>query len=553
MFTNSAAPSDTEPLRLSRWPAPPAGDATADSGAGEGSRPHGIAEALGLLDRSLDAAAAVDLDAEDDRALLAAVQEQERLLSRAMSQQLRLLGAVHRRGSYGLDGAITAASWYRGATRLDAGEATRRVQAADRLASFPSLAEALACGNVTWTHAMAITRAAVPSRIDAIADHEDTLVELALTMPPRVLGVALRRIADHTDPDGSDHREPPSRDRCGPDARRELTVRSTFDGLGEVVGWLEQVDTELLLVLLDAYDEPDPPDTPPKLRRSPAQRRADAFSRLLRAVADAGTAPTVNGIKPHLLLGVDLAELLGLDPSDSSAAAIAELLGALLADADPAALAELLATLAAASDEVCGHEQPPTPQPQDRAPQDRAPDRRTPRPPPPDSAPATQPADDPTPADGRIDLDDLLRPDPAAAARGPRLRRTGPLPWRQACRVALDARVTCVLTMGPWRVVNVGRTMRTLPPWLRPILELRHRRCRGPDCDRPASWTEAHHLDAWTADQGDTDLNRMIPLCTAHHATVTDGTWTVDYDAGTGICTWTGPDGSLRRTLPPAR
>ncbi len=107
--------------------------------------------------------------------------------------------------------------------------------------------------------------------------------------------------------------------------------------------------------------------------------------------------------------------------------------------------------------------------------------------------------------------------------------------------------------MGPWRIVNVGRTMRTLPPWLRPILELRHRRCRGPDCDRPASWAQAHHLDAWTAKHGDTDLNRMIPLCAAHHATVTDGTWAVDFDAGTGICTWTGPDGTIRRTWPPGR
>ncbi len=560
MFADVAAPTDIEPLRLSRWPAAPAGDGVADPGAGVAAGPQGLADALDALDRCLDAVAGVNLDGEDDRDLLTAVQEQERLLNRAMSQQLRLLEAVHRRGSYRLDGAINAAQWYRGATRLDAGEATRRVQAAYRLGSFPQLAEALACGNLTPAHAIAITRAAVPSRSDAIAEHEDTLVELALTMPPRVLGVALRRIADHTDPDGSDHPGPPDPDRCGPDPRRELMVRSNFDGLGEILGWLEQVDTELLLVLLDAYDQPDPPDTPPQRRRSLAQRRADAFSKLLRAVADAGTAPSVNGIKPHLLLGVDLAELLGLDPAAASTAAIAKLLSALLADADPAVLTELLASLTTSRDRDASATDPPDqPASEEQSPQappppdGQTPDEPTwPDPSPQDRCRPARPPGDPAPPTGRVDLDDLLRPDPAAAARGPRLRRTGPLPWWQACRLALDARVTCVLTMGPWRIVNVGRTMRTLPSWLRPILELRHQRCRGPDCERPASWTEAHHLDAWTADHGDTDLNRMIPLCTAHHATVTDGTWTVDYDAGTGVCTWTGPDGAVRRTLPPA-
>lgn len=93
-------------------------------------------------------------------------------------------------------------------------------------------------------------------------------------------------------------------------------------------------------------------------------------------------------------------------------------------------------------------------------------------------------------------------------------------------------------TLGPWRVVNVGRTARTLPAWLRPALEMIHRHCRGPDCDRPAVWTEAHHQTPWDAG-ADTDLNATIPLCKAHHDLVTTGAWNVAFDPDTGRCTWT--------------
>ncbi|HUH06733.1 MAG TPA: HNH endonuclease signature motif containing protein, partial [Egibacteraceae bacterium] len=99
--------------------------------------------------------------------------------------------------------------------------------------------------------------------------------------------------------------------------------------------------------------------------------------------------------------------------------------------------------------------------------------------------------------------------------------------------------------------VNVGRTFRTLPSWLRGILQMMHRQCRGPDCDRPAAWTEAHHQHAWS-DGGDTDLNTTIPLCKAHHDMVTSGQWNVTFDPDTGVCTWTGPQEQIILTNPPA-
>ncbi|MPZ87681.1 MAG: hypothetical protein GEU81_06305 [Nitriliruptorales bacterium] len=120
----------------------------------------------------------------------------------------------------------------------------------------------------------------------------------------------------------------------------------------------------------------------------------------------------------------------------------------------------------------------------------------------------------------------------------------------RARRLALESKVTAVLTMGPWRIVNVGRTHRTLPPWLRAVLEMVHRHCRGPGCDRPLAWTQAHHEHAWEHG-GQTDLNATIPLCQAHHDLITTGRWHVTFDPDTGVCTWTGPDGHTIRTHRP--
>ena len=138
---------------------------------------------------------------------------------------------------------------------------------------------------------------------------------------------------------------------------------------------------------------------------------------------------------------------------------------------------------------------------------------------------------------------------PERATFQDQLQRAGRVdPWVIA-RLIEDAAITIVLTYGPWRVVNVGRTHRTLPAWLRPMPHMLHRRCRGPDCDRPAAWTEAHHEKPW-AQGGHTDLNKTMPLCKFHHDLVTTGGWTVTPDLDHGNCIWTSPTGRVHTTNP---
>ena len=75
-------------------------------------------------------------------------------------------------------------------------------------------------------------------------------------------------------------------------------------------------------------------------------------------------------------------------------------------------------------------------------------------------------------------------------------------------------------------VVDVGRAKRTAQPAQWRAMRARHKTCAWPGCDRPASWTQAHHIDLWR-EGGRTDLQRMVPLCYHHHRLVHEGGWHV--------------------------
>jgi hypothetical protein len=54
----------------------------------------------------------------------------------------------------------------------------------------------------------------------------------------------------------------------------------------------------------------------------------------------------------------------------------------------------------------------------------------------------------------------------------------------------------------------------------------RHPHCCWPGCDRPANWTQAHHLKPW-ARGGNSALDNIIPLCLRHHWMVHEGGWKI--------------------------
>jgi hypothetical protein len=90
------------------------------------------------------------------------------------------------------------------------------------------------------------------------------------------------------------------------------------------------------------------------------------------------------------------------------------------------------------------------------------------------------------------------------------------VPAETVRRLACDAQVSRVITSGRSEPLDVGRTVRVVPPSLRRALSVRDRGCAFPTCDRPVSWCDAHHVRHW-ADGGQTQLSNLVLLCRRHH------------------------------------
>ena len=78
--------------------------------------------------------------------------------------------------------------------------------------------------------------------------------------------------------------------------------------------------------------------------------------------------------------------------------------------------------------------------------------------------------------------------------------------------------------------MDAGRSARTIPPSLRRALVARDRGCRFPGCDRPAEWTDGHHLRHW-AHGGETTLQNLALLCRRHHRRVHEQGWRLEWGA----------------------
>jgi hypothetical protein len=75
-------------------------------------------------------------------------------------------------------------------------------------------------------------------------------------------------------------------------------------------------------------------------------------------------------------------------------------------------------------------------------------------------------------------------------------------------------------------VVNVGRNQRLFTFRQRMALAARDGGCIFPRCDRPPSWTEAHHINEFR-NGGRTDLADGVLLCRHHHLLVHNNGWRV--------------------------
>jgi hypothetical protein len=77
------------------------------------------------------------------------------------------------------------------------------------------------------------------------------------------------------------------------------------------------------------------------------------------------------------------------------------------------------------------------------------------------------------------------------------------------------------------RALDLGRTQRLFSEKQRVVLAAIWGGCAIPGCDRPPSWTEAHHADEWDRDNGATDVSNGVLLCRHHHTWLHTNGWRI--------------------------
>ncbi|MDQ3663354.1 MAG: HNH endonuclease, partial [Actinomycetota bacterium] len=114
--------------------------------------------------------------------------------------------------------------------------------------------------------------------------------------------------------------------------------------------------------------------------------------------------------------------------------------------------------------------------------------------------------------------------------------------------ISCDADLVPVTVDTTGNPLDVGRTRRLFTGPLRTALEVRDRGCAWPGCDRPISWTQAHHILSWL-NGGKTALDNGVLLCLFHHHEIERGDWTVTIRQGRAWFrppTWIDPDRTPR-------
>ena len=363
--------------------------------------------------------------------------------------------------------AGSTAGWLRARLRMGAGAAASAVRTARALFGGPLTAtgQALTDGEISVAHAQVLAHGTQQLPDHLAAEAEPVLVEAARRLdPPR-----LRRVLGHllaaADPKGADVQAERQH------LRRGLWVSPTLEGMVAVDGLLEAEAGQIVLAALEPLARPaDATDT-----RSGGQRRADALVELARRNLEAGQLPQSGGVRPQLLVTVDLDSLLGDHP------------GTLGGDAGgvgplpPEACRRLACDGALTRVLVTRH---PTDHHHDTNHGTDGPDHQ--------HGPG---------GDGGLTA--LLQ----TAAR----------------------RLPPALGGGPTQPLELGRTTRVVTAAQRAALVVRDGGCVVAGCPRPPAWCEAHHLVHWLHG-GPTDLTNLALVCRAHHRAVHEGGWRLTRD-----------------------
>ncbi|MGE5134954.1 MAG: DUF222 domain-containing protein [Gemmatimonadota bacterium] len=556
----------------------------------------GVAGALAMLDRALDALAGVDAASLPAAVRADALRALERAQSRQTAVQARVLSAFMHQDDCATDGQGSAKAWLRWQTRVTRPAAGASIGWARRLGQHPGIAAALAGGELSASWAKAVCGWTDRLPASRRADADAILLEAARG------GVDLNDLAGLAQ---EMWRRTAGPDDAGDDgfADRYLNVGVTWRGAGRVDGDLTPGCTAALTAVVEALSK----KTGPEDDRTAAQRRHDALEEACRRLIAAGMVPGRAGQPIHLQVHMTLSQLRDLPgaaeaeaqwaaarasepgwltgPEADAAACDATVIPVVSGHPDPAALDHLTGELLTGSTSPSGagragagpgdssHDNGPDPgQAAGAAPPGTASARsdvaRT-------GTTGTNAAGTGTAGTNAAGTDaagtsvtgtvagaapaGACHPQQLTEARRQRLRRalvglaaqvlSGPGGLAARLRAGLDAELAT-----PSLPLDIGTATDLIPAHLRRAATARHRHCAFPGCDQPASVCHLHHLIP-RRDGGPTSLDNLMPLCGFHHL-IAIHRWgwklTLHPDATT---TATSPDGT--RTLhshgPPAQ
>lgn len=95
------------------------------------------------------------------------------------------------------------------------------------------------------------------------------------------------------------------------------------------------------------------------------------------------------------------------------------------------------------------------------------------------------------------------------------------LPAETVRRLGCDASLVAIVKDAQGRILDVGRSTRSIPPSIGRALRARDRGCRFPGCTH-TRFVDAHHVEHW-AHGGATRLSNLVLLCRRHHRHVHEG------------------------------
>jgi Domain of unknown function (DUF222)/HNH endonuclease len=423
---------------------------------------------LSTLQTAVDTLATHDLDRLADAALIERAQTLRGLGDRLEGQWLRTLAAIDARGAAGAEDGVPAGStagWLRRRLRMSAGAATSLVRTARALFRGPLAAtgQALTDGELSLAHAQVLAHHTQELPDHVATEAEPVLLDAARRLDPPRLRQAIAHLRLVADPDGADRRAERRHQQRG------LWLSATWAGMVAVNGLLDPEAGQTLQAALEPLARPaNAHDT-----RSGGQRRADALTELARRHLEGGRLPQSGGVRPQLLVTVDLDSLLGPGGLGGETGGPVPL--------DPEACRRLACD--GAVTRVLVTRQP---------------------------------------------TNDHLGPGDGAGGPGHQDHPetdSGPAGWLRAAARLLPP----TLGGAPTQPLEVGRTTRVVSAAQRAALTVRDRGCAFPDCDRPPAWCEAHHLVHWLHG-GPTDLPNLALVCRAHHRAVHEGGWRLGRD-----------------------